>query len=192
MSIEFLKQYPERFCISSSAILLPNILFRFDVPREEVPCVRVGSDSMINCQFIFESDQGSIEIGSRSFINGGTRLISRSKITIGDDVTIAWGCTIYDHDSHSLDWEERANDLKQQIADYKMGNSMVLNKNWATVPTKPIVVENKVWIGFDVLILKGVTIGEGAVVGAKSVVTKDVEPWTVVAGNPAKLVKRLK
>ena len=47
------------------------------------------------------------------------------------------------------------------------------------------------WIGFDVTILKGVTIGEGAVIGAKSVVTKDVEPWTVVAGNPAVVVKYL-
>ena len=47
------------------------------------------------------------------------------------------------------------------------------------------------WIGFESVILAGVTIGEGAIVGAKSVVRKDVEPWTVVAGNPAVVIKRL-
>ena len=47
------------------------------------------------------------------------------------------------------------------------------------------------WIGFDALILKGVHIGEGAIVGARSVVTSNVEPYTVVAGNPAVIVKRL-
>lgn len=56
---------------------------------------------------------------------------------------------------------------------------------------KPIVIEDKAWIGFDSTILKGVTIGEGSVVGAKSVVTRNVDPYTVVAGNPAKVVRKL-
>ncbi|RTE07975.1 acyltransferase [Paenibacillus whitsoniae] len=183
--------YPRLFEIKESAILMPNILFRFDVPRENDKCVFIGEDCIINCQFIFESRDGCIKIGNRSFINGGTRLISRTQITIGNDVTIAWGCTIYDHDSHSLNWEARVEDMKQQLADYRSGNNMVLNKNWDTVNSKPITIEDKVWIGFDSVILKGVTIGEGAVVGAKSVVTKDVEPWTVVAGNPARVIKRI-
>ena len=55
----------------------------------------------------------------------------------------------------------------------------------------PIRIEDHVWVGQDAVILKGVTIGKGAVVGAFSVVTRDVEPWTVVAGNPARVVKRL-
>jgi galactoside O-acetyltransferase len=53
------------------------------------------------------------------------------------------------------------------------------------------MIGNKAWLGFDSAILKGVRIGEGAVVGAKSVVTKDVEPWTVVAGNPARVIRTL-
>ena len=64
-------------------------------------------------------------------------------------------------------------------------------KNWTVVKDEAIVIESKVWIGFDVTILKGVTVGEGAVIGAKSIVTKNVEPWTVVAGNPAVVVKYL-
>jgi acetyltransferase-like isoleucine patch superfamily enzyme len=191
MSLEIIKQYPLRFSIDETAVLLGSTMFRFDIPRNEGTCVSIGPDSMINAHFIFESNQGRIDIGSRTFINGGTRLISRSKIEIGNDVTIAWGCTIYDHDSHSLHWEDRADDLKQQLQNYRAGENMATEKNWSTVKSKPIIIKDKVWIGFDCVILKGVTIGEGAVIGAKSVVTKDVAPWTVVAGNPAKFIKHL-
>ena len=67
----------------------------------------------------------------------------------------------------------------------------IYNKNWSVVNTKPITIKDKVWIGMNVIILKGVTIGEGAVIGAGSVVTQDVPAWSVVAGNPAKVVKRI-
>ena len=56
--------------------------------------------------------------------------------------------------------------------------------------TKPISIKDDVWIATGAYVLPGVTIGEGAVVGAGSVVTKDVEPWSVVAGNPAKFIKK--
>lgn len=56
---------------------------------------------------------------------------------------------------------------------------------------EPIIIGDDAWIGFNAIILKGVTIGEGAVVGAGAVVTKDVPPYTVVAGNPAGVVKKL-
>ena len=105
---------------------------------------------------------------------------------------MAWGIVIYDHNSHSIYWEERKRDNKQCYEDYlKHNGDNIYNKDWTSVVSKPILIESKVWIGFDVTILKGVTIGEGAVIGAKSVVTKDVEPWTVVAGNPAKIIKEL-
>ena len=56
--------------------------------------------------------------------------------------------------------------------------------------TKPIKVCDKVWIATGAMILPGVTIGEGAVIAAGAVVTKDVEPWTIVGGNPAKFIKK--
>ena len=56
--------------------------------------------------------------------------------------------------------------------------------------TRPITINDNVWIATGAIVLPGVTIGEGAVVGAGSVVTKDVEPWTVVGGNPAKFIKK--
>ena len=63
------------------------------------------------------------------------------------------------------------------------------NKNWSTVNSKPIKICSNAWIGMNCHILKGVTVGEGAIVGAGSVVTKDVAPWTIVAGNPANYIK---
>jgi galactoside O-acetyltransferase len=105
---------------------------------------------------------------------------------------MAWGIILYDHDSHNIHWEYRKNDNHQCYNDYENHNgNNVFNKDWSHVTSKPIRICSKVWIGFDVTILKGVTIGEGAVVGAKSVVTKDVPAWTVVAGNPARVVKQL-
>ena len=61
-------------------------------------------------------------------------------------------------------------------------------KNWENVKSAPIKIKDKAWIGFNSIILKGVTIGEGAIVGAGSVVTKDVADYTIVAGNPAVVV----
>ena len=153
--------------------------------------MEIGQKCLITANFIFESKQGFIKIGNNVNI-GGANLISRKEIIIGNDVTMAWGITIYDHDSHSTNWTERSNDNEQCYNDYISSKNNVLNKNWAYVKDEKIEIQDKVWIGFDVLILKGVTIGEGSIIGAKSVVTKNVPPWTIVAGNPARIVKFLK
>jgi acetyltransferase-like isoleucine patch superfamily enzyme len=147
---------------------------------------------MLGCNFTFESDCGEIEIGNNTFINSGTYLISREKIKIGNNVTIAWGCTIYDHNSHSLDYKLRKNDMESLIFDYRNKHNFCYTKDWSTVKSSPIIINDNVWIGFDCVILSGVTIGEGAIIGARSVVREDVEPWTIVAGNPAVVIKRLK
>ncbi|WP_396127469.1 acyltransferase [Aurantibacillus circumpalustris] len=102
----------------------------------------------------------------------------------------SWGCTIIDTDAHSLNWDDRKKDVK----DWKKGieeNQTGKYKDWSKVISKKIVVEDKAWIGFNVIILKGVTIGEGAVVAAGSVVTKNVMPYTLVGGNPAVEIKKL-
>jgi galactoside O-acetyltransferase len=124
------------------------------------------------------------------FINFGTKVISRFSIAIGNDVTIAWGCMIYDHDSHSISYLDRIADQNQQLIDFPRGN-MVANKDWSNVATAPIRICDCAWLGFDAVVLKGVTIGEGAIVGARAVVTKDVPPWTIAAGNPARVVKEI-
>lgn len=96
---------------------------------------------------------------------------------------IAWGCTVVDHNSHSLRWSERKDDVV---------NWLEGKKDWTHVKCASVTIGNKAWIGFNSTILKGVTVGEGAIVAASSVVTRDVPPFTIVAGNPAKVVRELR
>ena len=123
---------------------------------------------------------------------GGGTFISRSSITIGNNVTIAWGGTIYDHDSHSLNYLDRRKDIDDELKCIREERNFIETKDWSNVNSKPIVIKDDAWIGMNVIILKGVTIGQGAIVGAGSVVTKNVPDWCVVAGNPARVVKSLK
>lgn len=162
---------------------------RFDCPREDV-ALQIGDRCLLNNQFIFESALGKITVGDGVFINAGTTVISRSSIEIGNAVTIAWGCVIYDHNSHSISYLDRISDQEQQLIDFPLGN-MVANKDWSKVASAPIKISDYAWLGFDVVVLKGVTIGEGAIVGARAVVTKDLPPWTISAGNPARVVKEI-
>jgi len=91
-----------------------------------------------------------------------------------------------------LEWKYRKNDVTQCYQDYLADrNNLIKNKDWSHVDMKPIIISDKVWIGFNATILKGVTIGEGSVIGACSVVTRDVPPNCVFAGNPAKLIKEI-
>jgi galactoside O-acetyltransferase len=143
--------------------------------------LRVGQGSIVNCRIDFDGREGRVQIGDRCFI-GASHLVCREKITLGDDVIISWGVTVVDHNSHSLDWEHRRND----VTDWARGE-----KDWRHVDIRPVVIHDKVWIGFGASILKGVIIGEGAVVGAGSMVTRDVPAYTVVAGNPARPIKRI-
>jgi acetyltransferase-like isoleucine patch superfamily enzyme len=171
-----------------STILQKSFTIDFRETHDETR-VKIGENNVLACNLIFESDAGLIKIGNKNFINGNTKLISRNSIEIGDFVTIAWNVIIYDHDSHSLNHLERRGDIEQQLLQARAGNNLIANKNWATVNSKPIKICNDVWIGMNVIILKGVTVGEGAIVAAGAVVTKDVAPYTVVAGNPAVMVK---
>ena len=176
--------------IHPSAILLDSAYFDYRT-EEESKRIFIDEESMIGCNFIFESDSGVIKICKRTFINAGTNIISINEIEIGDDVTIGWNIYIYDHDSHSLDYRFRKDDIERQREDFYANRNFIFSKDWSTVKSAPVKICNKVWIGFNAIILKGVTIGEGAIVAAGAVVTKDVPAWTVVAGNPATIVKKI-
>ncbi|MBI5918952.1 MAG: acyltransferase [Nitrosomonadales bacterium] len=141
----------------------------------------IGSETGIYATLVTEHADAEIAIGERTFI-GDSQVIAANQITIGDDVLISWGCTVVDHDSHSIFWSKRSCD----VHDWLNGK-----KNWQHVLRGEIKIQNKVWIGANVTILKNVTIGEGAVIGTGSVVTKDVPSWTIVAGNPAKVIRMI-
>jgi len=178
------------FITKGNSYLLEQFRMNINFPKEGKKYVTIGDDSMLDCQITFESQEGEVIVGDRCFV-GGSHLISRSKIEIGDDVFIAWGGFLYDHDSHSLDYKEREKDIQMQLTDLRAGRNFIKSKNWGVVSTKPIKICSHAWIGMNCTILKGVTVGEGAIVAAGSVVTKDVPDWTVVGGNPAKILKEL-
>ena len=142
--------------------------------------INIDEQSQVEGAISFDKENASISIGKRVFMNGS--LIAAKKIEIGDDVLISWGVTIVDHNSHSISFSERAEDVNN----WRLGQ-----KDWTHVKIMPIKISNKVWVGFNTIILKGVTIGEGAIVGAGSVVTKDVPAWTIVAGNPARVIREI-
>jgi acetyltransferase-like isoleucine patch superfamily enzyme len=118
----------------------------------------------------FRCDYGkNISIGNNVFINFNLIALDCNKITIGDDVMIAPNVGIYTA-THTVSPE-----IRKQALEY----------------AKPITVCNGVWIGGGVSILPGITIGENSVIGAGSVVTKDIPPNVVACGNPCKVVKEI-
>lgn len=121
-------------------------------------------------------------LGKRSFVGSGTILVSTVGITVGEDVLIAHDCYITDTDGHSLSPDIRRMDIPNRWKNFK---------DWSVVNSSPVTIEKNAWIGPRVTILKGVTIGEGSIICAGGVVTRDVAPMTVVAGVPAKEIKKL-
>jgi len=143
--------------------------------------ITIGDDCTLQGLLVTEHDDAVITIGNNVFIGSGTVLDCARAILIEDDVLVSYECLLLDSNNHSQNFEMRRNDLP----DVKSGRPY----NWSLVPSKPIRICRGAWVGARSIILKGVTIGEGAIVGAGSVVTKDVEAYTMVGGNPARLLK---
>jgi len=143
--------------------------------------VVVGCDCMLECGLVLETNEARISIGSRTFIGGNTLLDSAIGIHVGDDVLVSFSCLIFDHDSHPMNWLDRERDVEL----WRDGR-----KDWTTVAMAPVTIEDRAWIGARSIILKGTTIGAEAIVGAGSVVTKDVPPGAVVAGVPARVIRK--
>ena len=153
------------------------------IAREPQGChFTIGPNSNIEGVIVLERRDSGVRIGSRTHVGGGALIDAACSVAVGDDVLIAFDVLIMDHDSHSLDFPERARDVQ---------NWMRGHKDWTHVDRAPVRIEDKAWIGARSIILKGVRVGQGAVIGAGSVVVGDVPPWTVAVGNPAKVVRRV-
>ena len=136
------------------------------------------------------SPHGKIKIGNYCYISTGAFIGAAELIKIGDYVGIAHYTYILDNNNHPTDPEERK---KHRIRVAPGGEGYpTLGTAWEMSDHKPVIIDDNVWIGMYCFIGKGVHIGEGAIVARQSVVTKDVPPYTVVAGNPARIVKELK
>lgn len=140
-----------------------------------------------NCHIrgeILVYDTGRFKIGIDSYLGPGSRIWCKQSIEIGSHVLISHLVDIHDTNAHSLDWTVRR---EEGLELFENGRS-IINQD---VTNAPIIIEDDVWIGFKATILKGVKIERGAIVAAGSVITKDVPPFTLVAGNPARIIRQL-
>lgn len=135
------------------------------------------------CSFAIGA-KGKCQVGNFTLLNGAL-VMAEERIEIGSYCLISWNVGIADSDFHPLEPAQRLIDA-QALAPF-------LKDRPARPPlrTAPVIIADNVWIGMNATILKGVTIGENSVVAAGSVVSKSVPPNTVVAGNPAVVVKQL-
>jgi acetyltransferase-like isoleucine patch superfamily enzyme len=147
--------------------------------------ITVGASSAVLGELIVFPQGGKIRIGERCFVGKDTRIWSAASISIGNYVLIAHNVNIHDNISHSLFWRERREEIDNILSHSKLyAHSFNLQQ-------QPMVVEDDVWIGFGASIIGGVRIGRGAIVGANTMVTKDVPPFTLVVGNPMRVVRQL-
>ena len=185
IGLNILKNFYHRFKIRSYDFTINSKYFKYylvQTRNNKNLTLNIGLDSLVMGSVIFEKDYSSITIGNNTYIGPNTQIISAKSVIIGNNVQIAWGCTLLDHNSHSLDFKIRRMDLNNSL------NGII---NWDNVKKKPIIIGNDVWIGFNSIIMKGVSIGDGAIIAAGSVVTKDVPAFSIVGGNPAKIIKSI-
>ena len=118
----------------------------------------------------FTCDYGNnIVLGKNVFINSNCYFMDGAKITVGDNVFIGPSCGFYTA-NHPLDYQTRNQGIEQAL---------------------PILIGNNVWLGGNVIVLPGVKIGDGCVIGAGSVVTKDIEANSIATGVPCKVIKKI-
>lgn len=142
--------------------------------------VKIGRRCWIMGEFLME-EEGQIEIGDDCYIGPGTKIWSFLPLSIGHRVFISHGVNIHDTDSHSLSAKERHLRFLEKI---QHGRHLIREEKKCAA----ITIDDDVWIGFNAILLKGVRVGRGAVIGAGAVITKEVDPYTVVVGNPQRVV----
>lgn len=149
--------------IMNTDFIRPNP-FRGVLKMSENSVINVNNTFSIHssCHIILMKD-AILNLGS-GYINRGVKIRCFQKISIGENVAISENVTIWDSDAHEIIGKESAK-------------------------TKPIIIGNHVWIGINVAILKGVTIGDGAIIAAGSVVTRDIPANSLAGGVPAKVLK---
>jgi acetyltransferase-like isoleucine patch superfamily enzyme len=168
----------QRCCAAEDATLTPQTTLHNPFDRD---AVQIGSQSLFMGEINVISAGAKVSIGDWCFVGPNAKLWAMESIQIGNRVFISHGVQVFDNNSHSLSAGERHERYRELRS---RGRHLTPEQ----VVHRPIRIEDDVWIGFNSAILKGVTIGRGAVVGASSVITHDVAPFTVVVGNPARRV----
>ena len=144
----------------------------------------IGLNSHIRGELLIQHNNGKIKIGNYCFVGVGSKIWSAKSITIGDNVFVSHNVNIMDTNSHETCAKLRFKNFKKSL-----DNEADIDNTGISV--KEVVIEKNAWIGFNAIILRGVTIGEGAIIAAGAVVTKDVPPNTLVGGSPCRIIKKV-
>jgi len=156
------------------------LLFNGRAPK----AVSIGHAATVYLGTMFDvGPRGHVRVGQYALVHGAW-IICDAEVEIGDYALISWNVVLMDTYRLPLDPLARRHALEQ-------ASGQPLRRPASQVPAIPIRIERNVWIGFDCCVLPGVTIGEGSVVGARSVVVENVPPYSVVAGNPARVIRRI-
>lgn len=159
-----------------------DVGIRSNCAAEAEGCIHIGKHCRVYGR-LESQGRGRIAIGDHTCIYERTVIGSVESISIGNCVVISNHVHIYDNNNHPTAPSVR----HRMCVDGFDGDPW----KWQHAASAPIVIEDDVWIGEYAAIMKGVTVGKGAIVAAHAVVTKDVPAYTIVAGNPAKVVKEL-
>jgi acetyltransferase-like isoleucine patch superfamily enzyme len=169
----------EASSIVTGDYLTANFVFkRFRSERD--PALVIGQRSLMDGVLFNLGKNAFVEIGDDCYFHDAV-LICESEMHIGSRVVICWHATIIDSDFHPIDPTDRARDAIA-VSPLSAGTG---RPTWST---RPVIIEDDVWIGPNALLLKGVRIGEGAAVEPGAVVTCDVLAGTRVIGNPARVL----
>lgn len=179
-------KYHEAFTRTLGAFAADTILTNRAVVQSvaQAANLEVGRFSYIDGEIFMLTPESRCTIGQHCFLGVDSRIWVQRRIVIGNFVLIAPRVDIFDNDSHPLDAAMRREDAIDQ---FERKRPM----NYDHVVAADVVIEDDVWIGTKSTILKGVRLGRGAVIAAGSVVTRDVDPFTLVGGNPARPIRRL-
>jgi acetyltransferase-like isoleucine patch superfamily enzyme len=175
---------PENAVVDETAYL--ETTFSFHLFRSERPAgVRIGAGASTYLGTMFDvGPRGQVVLGDYALVHGA-RIICDTSVAIGDWALVSWNVVLMDSDRWPRDPARRRQALERAAAQWP---GMACSE----APARPVAIGPNVWIGFEACIMPGVTIGAGAIVGARSVVFEDVAPYTLVAGNPARFVRHLK
>lgn len=175
----FAGRIPINVVAGEETVIDSSFCFKHFYSKQEVG-LRVGRGTTIWRASLAADDDAVIEIGDYCYIANAS-LVCSERIKIGSRVMIAGGVTIADSDFHPLAPAAR---LADTVALSPIGD----RARRPRIDTRPVRIEDDVWIGYNATILKGVTIGAGALVGPGALVLRDVPPGAEVAGNPAVVV----
>lgn len=172
-------QLPANVRLGAGTLLTGDYAFKRFRSRRDQALV-IGTDCTMDGVHFALGEEARVEIGDYCYFTNAV-LLSELELRIGNYVVIGWNATVADTDFHPIAPAER-------IADAVACSPLGTGRPRPTIPRRPVIIEDDVWIGPNATILKGVRIGAGAFIEAGALVTRDVPARKRVVGNPAQIV----